>query len=79
MSVSCLFRTNMDDSIPDMEEIDWGPARRSLREGEPCPECGYKFDSDEWDVRHLHSGPALGEDWIYTCPGCNQETCCIGI
>lgn len=54
------------------------PTRRPLDEGDPCPECGYEFDSDEWDCRHLHGGPSLGEDWIYTCPNCEQETCSIG-
>lgn len=70
--------TRTDQSIPDMDEVDWGPTRRPLEDGEPCPECGYLFDSDEWDVRHVHGGPSLGEDWIYTCPGCEQETCVIG-
>jgi len=66
-----------DNSIPDMDEIDWGPTRRPLEEGDPCPECGYPFDSDEWGVRHLN-GPYAGESWLYTCPGCEQETCNIG-
>ena len=68
----------MGDSVPGMEYVDWGPTRRSLTEGEPCPECDYPFDSDEWNVRHLTGGPSLGESWIYTCPECEQETCSVG-
>lgn len=67
-----------DGGIPDPEDIDWGPKRRALEEGDPCPECGYEFDSDEWDCRHLSHGPAVGESWLYTCPNCEQETCSIG-
>ena len=67
-----------DDGVPDLSEVDHGPTRLPLEEGDPCPECGYPFDSDEWDVRKLPSGPSLGEDWLYTCPGCDQETCSIG-
>lgn len=52
--------------------------REPLDEGDPCPNCGYEFDSDEWDERHLHGGASLGENWVYTCPKCNQETCEIG-
>lgn len=67
---------------PTEEEIEEAfadlPQRESLEEGEPCPECGYEFDSDEWEVRHLTGGDTVGEDWIYTCPGCDQETCMIG-
>ncbi|MFC6764561.1 hypothetical protein [Natrinema soli] len=44
-----------------MDGIDWGPARESLEDGESYPECGYEFDHEEWDVRHI-SGPSLGED-----------------
>lgn len=69
--------TETDSSVPDMDEIDWGPTRRPLEDGDPCPECGHPFDSDEWDVRHLHGGPSAGESWLYTCPGCEQETCVI--
>lgn len=62
----------------NMEDVDWGPTRLPLEEGDPCPECGYEFDSDEWDVRHLTGGAGLGEDWIYTCPSCEKETCSVG-
>jgi transcription elongation factor Elf1 len=55
------------------------PPRKSLEEGEPCPNCGHEFDSDEWDVRHLSHGPSIGETWLYTCPDCEKETCSIGI
>lgn len=72
-------RTHHEESdIPDFDEIDWGPVRECLEDGEPCPECGYPF-GDDWDERHVHGGPSLGEDWIYECPGCEQETCVIGI
>lgn len=67
-----------DPTVPDMDEIDWGPSRESLDDGEPCPECGYEFDADEWDDRHVHGGASLGEDWIFTCPNCEKETCVIG-
>lgn len=63
---------------PDPKVFDSGPVRRPLEEGDPCPECDYAFDSDEWPVRKLPSGPSLGETWLYTCPGCDQETCSIG-
>lgn len=66
----------MTAELPD--DIDWGPIRKPLDDGDPCPECGYPFDADEWDCRHLHGGPTLGETWNYTCPGCEQETCSIG-
>lgn len=62
---------------PNLDEVDWGPTQRSLDDGEPCPECGYEFDADEWDVRHLH-GRGVGESWIFKCPSCEQETCVIG-
>lgn len=68
----------IDSSVPDIEDIDWGPPVRPPEDGDPCPACGYPFDSDELDVRHISGGPTLGEDWKYTCPGCDQETCSIG-
>lgn len=67
-----------DNTVPDMDEIDWGPRREPLDNGDPCPECGHSFDADEWDVRHLRGGASAGESWIYKCPGCEQETCSIG-
>ncbi len=73
-----LNSTSGDDTVPDMDEIDWGPVRRPLEDGEPCPECGYEFDHEEWDVRHLHGGPSAGESWIYECPSCEQETAEVG-
>lgn len=69
---------DIEANIPGPTEIDWGPIQKALDEGEPCPECDYPYDSDEWDCRHLHGGPALGESWLYTCPNCEQETCTIG-
>jgi hypothetical protein len=66
------------DGAPDMDEVDWGPTRLPLEDGDPCPECGYEFDSDEWDERYSNGGPTIGEDWYYTCPNCEQETCWIG-
>jgi len=55
-----------------------GPPRRPLDDGDPCPECGHPFDAEEWDERHLCGGPSIGEDWLYTCPNCDQETCEVG-
>jgi hypothetical protein len=68
----------VDAGLPDPEDVDWGPIRKPLEEGDPCPECGHPFDPDEWDVRHLHGGASLGETWIYSCPGCGQETAEVG-
>lgn len=65
-------------SIPDPEDIDWGPPVEPLDDGDPCPACGHTFDPDQWDVRHISRGPTLGETWKYTCPECEQETCSIG-
>ena len=67
----------IDDSTPDPSDIDWGPTRKPLENGEPCPECGHSFDADAWDVRHIN-GPSLGESWLYTCPNCEQETAEVG-
>lgn len=66
------------DSVPDPEDIDWGPRQEPLEEGEPCPECGYEFDSDEWNIRKLPSGPTLGQTWVGTCPDCEQRTYKVG-
>jgi hypothetical protein len=73
-----MSKRNESGESPDWDEVDWGPIRRPLDEGEPCPECGYTYDSDEWEVRHLHGGDTLGETWLYTCPSCEQETCEVG-
>lgn len=62
---------------PDLDEIDCGPPRASLEDGEPCPACGYTFDSDEWGEQHYHGGAWAGESWGHTCPNCEQETCVI--
>jgi hypothetical protein len=67
-----------DAGAPGPADVDWGPIRQPLDEGDSCPECGHPFDADEWSCRHLSRGPSLGEDWIYECPGCEQETCSIG-
>jgi hypothetical protein len=77
MADTTLPRENEKSSAPDFDEIDWGPAQRSLDDGEPCPECGYEFNADEWDVRHLYGGAWAGESWVYECPNCEQETCII--
>ena len=62
---------------PNLDEVDWGPTQRPLDDGEPCPECGPEFDADKWDVRHFHGGAWIGESWVFTCSGCEQETCII--
>lgn len=43
-----------------------------------CHRCGYDFDADEWEVRHLHGGASAGETWKYTCPECEKETVQVG-
>lgn len=59
--------------------LTWGPRRRSLDEGDPCPECGYAYDSEEWDCREVAPGsPSAGRTWNYTCPRCQMETCSVG-
>lgn len=69
-----------EDEIPDMKEAleDATPRLSPEEAGEECPNCGYDFDADEWDVRHLSGGPFIGEDWLYTCPECEKETIEIG-
>jgi len=66
-----------DPTEPDMSEIDWGPTQRPLDDGDACPECGYTYDSDKWEVRHINTPGTAGESWKYTCPGCQQETCVV--
>ncbi len=70
-----------DTSIP--EDARYCPAfrpgdyepRRDIPETDPkCPNCGYPFDAEEWDERHICRGPHPGESWHYTCPKCNNET-----
>lgn len=68
----------IDAGVPGPDEIDWGPPTRPLEEGEPCPDCGYPFDSDEWAIRKLPSGPHIGETWKGECPECEQETYEVG-
>ena len=63
---------------PDPEDIDWGPPKRPLEKGDPCPVCEYPFDPDEWKETHYSRGAAIGESWGYTCPSCEKETASIG-
>lgn len=56
----------------------YGPRRESLYNGDPCPECGYEFDQDEWDCREVAPGaPTVGQIVNFTCPRCDRETCSI--
>lgn len=77
----------MTDDIPSLDGV-WSPALRPgdyefpkpIPEQDPaCPNCGYDFDSDEWDEQHFHAGASAGESWHYTCPKCNNETLMCGI
>ena len=77
----------VEQSTASLDDV-WDPRLRPgdyefsqpIPEQDPrCPNCGYPFDSDEWDERHTHGGPSLGEDWHYTCPKCNNETLECGI
>lgn len=75
MSHAKIEETNLDDVYqPALRPGDYEP-RRDIPEQDPkCPNCGYAFDADEWDERHVPGGFSLGEDWYYTCPKCNNET-----
>ncbi|MDR5657664.1 hypothetical protein RH831_10800 [Halodesulfurarchaeum sp. HSR-GB] len=68
------------DNLPPYEEVmRIAPEKAPLEEGEPCPECGYPFDVDEWEEWYSGKGIEMGEEtWIYTCPNCLQETCEVG-
>jgi len=77
----------MSESVPSLNDV-WSPRLRpgdyefskSIPEQDAkCPNCGEKFDSDEWDERTVGGGPSLGKDWYYTCPKCNNETLECGI
>ena len=72
------YGDEVDQSVPDMDEIDWGPVSRPLEEGDPCPECDYPFDGDEWRIRKLPSGPTIGETWVGYCPDCEKRTYKVG-
>ena len=65
-------------SLDDVIDDDYVVAKTPEEADEQCPKCGRDFDSDEWDVRHLHGGPSIGEDWKYTCPNCDRETITVG-
>ena len=55
------------------------PKTAPLEDGDPCPECDYPFDVDEWDEWYSGKGIETGEEtWAYTCPNCQQETCKVG-
>lgn len=43
-----------------------------------CHHCGVPWDEDRWDVRHINTPGALGETWMYECPGCKHETFEVG-
>lgn len=84
MSDDSSMRSNQTPALDDVYQPAFRPGdyepRRCIPEHDPkCPNCGYAFESDEWDVRHLHGGPSLGESWHYTCPRCNNETLECGI
>lgn len=75
------------DGPPRLDDV-WSPRLRPgdygfskpIPENNPeCPNCGYGFDSDEWDERTVGGGPSLGKNWCYTCPRCNNETLECGI
>jgi len=54
------------------------PADHELDDAE-CHNCGEPWDGgDDWDDRHLHGGPSLGETWKYQCPNCGFETFEVG-
>lgn len=61
------------------EILIYGPKCEPLENGDPCPECGYEFDHEEWDCREVAPGaPTAGQTWNYTCPRCNLETATVG-
>jgi hypothetical protein len=70
---------SLDDAYPD----DYVHAKPLPLEHElddaVCHNCGEPWNGGEgWDERHLSGGPSLGEDWMYTCPGCGEETFEVG-
>ena len=55
------------------------PEEHELDDAE-CHNCGESWnDGEEWDERHLHGGPSLGETWMYRCPNCGFETFEVGV
>lgn len=82
MSDGLRKATNNEAEVPSLGDVlpdDYVTPRNPEECDEQCPGCGYDFDSDEWNLRHIHGGPSLGEDWKYTCPSCDRETIEVGI
>lgn len=69
----------IDDDLPSVNEVDWGPPRMAdPEEGDPCPACATPF-TDEWETRYFGKGIEIGEEtWLFTCPGCGHETAWTG-
>ncbi len=70
-----------ESDAPSLGEVlpdDYVTPRAPSECDEQCPGCGYDFDAEEWETRHLCNGPAVGETWKYTCPNCESETIEVG-
>lgn len=72
-------REQMIEDLADYVHAEPLPAEHELDDAE-CHNCGEDWNGGEdWNERHLHGGPAAGEDWKYQCPGCEHETFEVGI
>ena len=76
-----------DSEVPSLAEAypdDYVHAKplpaEDQRDNSQCHNCGEPWnDGTNWDTRHLHGGPSLGETWKYECPSCGHETFEVGI
>lgn len=67
----------LDDVLPD--DYVWPKPLPLETDDATCHNCGEPWNGgEEWDERHLHGGPSAGETWLYTCPGCGEETFEVG-